>query len=557
MAASFTLFDASALLDRLVKAAKDPWRPVVFLVGSPLTAPVASGGPGVPGVAQMIERVRRVLGNDDVPSPEAENPYQDAFKTLLARRGPDEVNLLVRQAVLKASVGHPRDLTDAALRREPHAHGQACDALEEDLDGWHLSPGVEYLGRLTGRYPQYFGRTVLTGNFDPLIEISCRRAGRPCWRTALHGDGELHQGRGDVCNVVHVHGYWYAADTLHLPGQLEADRPKLRASLRRLFEDVTLVVVAYGGWNDVFTQALFDVVNDGGAFPEVIWTFYQDDETSIAETSRRLLESLRPGLQRGRVTLYGDVDCHEFFRELWERLQAAPSLDPVIMAPRVGEKARASATPAAESDRRRPFVVGTPIEHDEDLFGRWAQRERLHDAIERCQPVQILGERRMGKTSLLRWVERHARDWQGRPVAWVNAQGLAGHSPESWSSKRPGRWLGFPRRKRPCGARARDRKPPLRSSAAFFLSCSWSTRRPPWHSRGMDLTLISSELCGRSVRSASCCGSRPHTRTFSVCFVRRVSRRRSSTMRVRSGSASSRTMRRESWSPRRASRSSR
>lgn len=294
MTPSFPLFDASALLDRLVRAAKDPWRPVVFLVGSPLTAPLVPGEPGVPGVAEMIERVRQALGREDIPAPEAENPYQDAFETLLAHGGPDEVNHLVRQAVLDASVGHPRELVDAALAREHATSRQACDALEEAQDGWHLSPGVEYLGRLTSRYPQHFGRTVLTSNFDPLIEISCRRAGRPCWRTALHADGELHQGRGDVCNVVHVHGYWYDADTLHLPGQLEADRPRLRASLRRLFEDVTLVVVGYGGWNDVFTQALFDVVDDGGAFPEVIWTFHKDDETAIAESSGRLLEVSAP-----------------------------------------------------------------------------------------------------------------------------------------------------------------------------------------------------------------------------------------------------------------------
>ena len=64
------LYDENVLLDRLVTSARDGYRPVVFLVGSPLTAPAAPGEPGVPGVADMIERVRRELG-DDVAAPGA------------------------------------------------------------------------------------------------------------------------------------------------------------------------------------------------------------------------------------------------------------------------------------------------------------------------------------------------------------------------------------------------------------------------------------------------------------------------------------------------------
>lgn len=78
------------------------------------------------------------------------------------------------------------------------------------------------------------------------------------------------------------------------------------------------------------------------------------------------------------------------------------------------------------------FVVGSAIERDEDFFGRVAQRDELRHALRLGQPVQILGERRMGKTSLLKWVQRHISEWQGHPVAWVNAQGLAGQSPRDF-----------------------------------------------------------------------------------------------------------------------------
>jgi calcineurin-like phosphoesterase family protein len=78
-----------------------------------------------------------------------------------------------------------------------------------------------------------------------------------------------------------------------------------------------------------------------------------------------------------------------------------------------------------------PFIVGMPIERDEDLCGHVRQRNDLRSFIDIGQSVQVLGERRMGKTSLLKWVDRHASAWQDRPVVWVNAQGLAGQSPEA------------------------------------------------------------------------------------------------------------------------------
>jgi nucleoside phosphorylase len=56
---------------------------------------------------------------------------------------------------------------------------------------------------------------------------------------------------------------------------------------------------------------------------------------------------------------------------------------------------------------RNPFVFGRPIDQDEDFVGREDQKRRILDAIEKDQPVQILGEKLMGKTSLLKWVQRH------------------------------------------------------------------------------------------------------------------------------------------------------
>src|SRR5688572_23728864 len=68
---------------------------VVFLVGSPLSAPSSPGAPGVPDVEGVIELIRREFAGDDsqlamftealgLPG---SNRYQKAFLFLQGRRG--------------------------------------------------------------------------------------------------------------------------------------------------------------------------------------------------------------------------------------------------------------------------------------------------------------------------------------------------------------------------------------------------------------------------------------------------------------------------------------
>jgi nucleoside phosphorylase len=67
---------------------------------------------------------------------------------------------------------------------------------------------------------------------------------------------------------------------------------------------------------------------------------------------------------------------------------------------------------------RNPFVFGRALDRDEDFVGRDDERRWLREAIDKRQPVQLLGERLMGKTSLLRWVERTV--FPGCPVIWID-----------------------------------------------------------------------------------------------------------------------------------------
>lgn len=80
--------------------------------------------------------------------------------------------------------------------------------------------------------------------------------------------------------------------------------------------------------------------------------------------------------------------------------------------------ARRHAQAALPASGHNPFVFGRAIDRDEDFVGRDDERRWLREAIDKRQPVQLLGERLMGKTSLLRWVERTV--FLDRPVIWFD-----------------------------------------------------------------------------------------------------------------------------------------
>jgi tetratricopeptide (TPR) repeat protein len=289
-----------------------------------LTAPISGEGAGVPGVRGVIELIKAEFDHPQQIELEKQictsaNPYQAAFSFLLGRRGQQAANHIIRQAVWRARSAVSTKLANT-FSLVGNTPDDACRSLDTDLDGWNLTPGVEAIGGLIARYPDQFGRAVLTTNFDPLLGIAIARSRGNFFRTVLHRDGNLSQTEGTGCHVIHLHGYWYGADTLHTPRQINQARPRLKASLSALLKAKTIVVSAYGGWDDVFTDALMEVVFDDNAFPEIIWTF----NAEVPKPDQRLIEKLTPGMDRGRVTLYAGINCHTFFPALlanWETFQ--------------------------------------------------------------------------------------------------------------------------------------------------------------------------------------------------------------------------------------------
>jgi tetratricopeptide (TPR) repeat protein len=124
----------------------------------------------------------------------------------------------------------------------------------------------------------------------------------------------LEQSRAPGCQVVHIHGYWHGTDTLHTGNRLRQPRPALKASMLRHLENKTIVVLGYGGWPDIFTEALAELCSDTSRFPELIWCLYGESP----RLGTHLSSILQSGAARNRVTFYAGIDCHVLLPRLVE-----------------------------------------------------------------------------------------------------------------------------------------------------------------------------------------------------------------------------------------------
>src|SRR5262249_26615390 len=145
-----------------------------FVVGSALSMPI------IPNVNSLVDLVLARLGNSTIYKKLIKelnlpnvNRYQVAMERLEQECGRAHVNHLIFDAVLKAVNRtssfrvSKADWDESGMKRLP----------EEYIEAWPLPPAVESLGRLIVHYGERFGKDVLTTNFDPLIEVSIRRAG--------------------------------------------------------------------------------------------------------------------------------------------------------------------------------------------------------------------------------------------------------------------------------------------------------------------------------------------------------------------------------------------
>jgi hypothetical protein len=301
------------LLERLMHVS--PRRPAVFLVGTALTCQGKSGVPNVDGVIDLIKseypEMREPLA--DLADRKNTHRYQDAFDRLIHLHGPDAPRRIIRQAVLKAR----RPQVDGAYQEEDERLDRERD---NDLAGWTLTDGATALGAIIAEFPNRFGRFLITTNFDPLLAVSIRRARGRVVQTILHADGYPGQTLVDGCHMIYLHGYWRGHDTLHTPLQILHQRSHLQAFLADLIRRHSIVVMGYGGWDDLFARAVHQVAEDElNAEVDIIWTFYDRDAES--KETRAVRERFLSAEARGRASFYYGIDCHDFLPRLLAKLR--------------------------------------------------------------------------------------------------------------------------------------------------------------------------------------------------------------------------------------------
>lgn len=377
---SIDLYPKEALLT-VVRTAR---KPIAFLVGAPLSTD--SGG-GVPGVVPMLDLVREEIRarvsselprfEDAIRGKSSGDAYQAAMKWLQGNLTQDAVNRVVRAAVLLARrVGAAADFD---------CDGAACD--------WHLPAGSQQLAVLVCRDRERFPGPILTTNFDPLLSLAIESCGgRPNLRV-IQSDGGLGQDvkRAGEIEVVHLHGFWRDSDTLHTPVQLTAARPRLKDSLKEILRQRTLIVAAYGGWDDVFARALAEVAFDEAAQVNVLWCFRETDADKVEQNNRRLLERVQPAVTRGRFMAYGGIDCHTIFGEMEAALPAASSAAPVSAGVSYSPIAGWQLITPAFLSALPPLMPEEIVRYFDGAVPTW--RHAISDAIPRRQAVVELGTR--------------------------------------------------------------------------------------------------------------------------------------------------------------------
>jgi len=373
--------------DALIMAALATKRPVAFLVGSPLSQ---KDGTGVPGVKQMLDFARDEIRQRiayALPSFEAALPktsdaddYQAAMRWLGVRAGQDAINEVISRAVLQA--------------RKPATEDLAV-GTDGQPDDWNIPAGTTGLAELVARGGEKFTGPILTTNFDPLLSLAVRKSGGRAGRRVLTADGTLAGAAEDdpgICNVVHLHGFWRDSDTLHTQAQLTNPRSKLKASLQRLLvaRQRTLIVAAYGGWDDVFTQSLVELMNDEQAKLDVIWCFYENDPITVEERYGKLLKAVAPAIVLNRFRPFGGIDCHSIFTEILATLRGM-SPPTVVASTVLSPLAGWEQIDAAYLDALPTLDQNDVIRYFDGAVPTW--RHAVSHAIPRRQPVAEIGKR--------------------------------------------------------------------------------------------------------------------------------------------------------------------
>lgn len=260
---------------------------------------------GVPGTLALA----RGLMDDWISvfgEPEsAQAELSDARSSIAAAESDPNATFAAYQSVTRlfhASVGTREarisELMRSIRRHVLHAYSGRAEANVDRPDqledyvwhhasSWSVRPGLDALAKYINIHPRHRLHSIFTTNFDPLISAALIRNEVMHARVAFeHEDYALSRASADVPVVYHVHGHWTGEDTLNLLADMIAnERSVLAESIARVMRGRTIVVIGYGGWDDVLRVAIERALADPA--PRVFWVSRNDRKPPMTYSRSR------------------------------------------------------------------------------------------------------------------------------------------------------------------------------------------------------------------------------------------------------------------------------
>lgn len=266
--------------------------PPVWIVGSGMTRPNSPNDRGVPGTREFatayLRRLKGTQHRQDVERLLSELEGKDVDVGRIYRdcsawfQQPPLNGFLmdeIRRLVLSAFKVEDRDsLPDL------HETERLEDLVWKRSGDWFVRPGLEHLAAIIRMHPKTRNHAIFTTNFDPLISVAFQKAGQLHARVNFEKeDYPLTRVTANAPVVYHVHGYWTGSYTLNSSKQIEEGgaRRRLARSIGDLLAQRNVIVLGYGGWDDVMMLALKDAVAKHGT--RVFWCARSHDDLNASK----------------------------------------------------------------------------------------------------------------------------------------------------------------------------------------------------------------------------------------------------------------------------------
>lgn len=276
------------LLKRIQKS-----EPFSIVLGAALTAEV--DGKGIPGVDRVPDFVLDYIKKKDdeedyyehIGSRTSQEKYQASIQYISETFGQNAVNEIIN-AVVRSNIDE--------------SSGKSY--IPQSVKG--LAKIIE-IGKI---------KTILTTNFDTLIEEELDNLGVSYNSISIVSDSAIPRNSNELPTIVHLHGKWSEGDTMHTEAQLRNNREKIQNSIRAIISRDNVYIMAYGGWEDSFTRTLASIVHDNDANYEISWCFYNSSAECLDRDNKELFVKLSAATDRGRVKYFKGINCHTIFNSV-------------------------------------------------------------------------------------------------------------------------------------------------------------------------------------------------------------------------------------------------